>query len=270
MSQGIQQNADEILGQRMRAATDNVSAASCEQKVVAHPAGGLVASYLLCSPFAPIRLNHQEPLTLGRDKSNKLVLCSREVSRFHAVVRWQQDEYVLEDLDSSNGTFVNEDYIERHALRNGDTIYIGANVLFYRQVLAGTAVGVPDTSLKDTVQIHLDPQMQEMGRDSSSFHGDIASLGLLSILQMLGVEKKTGCLTLRHEQAEAGIYFLNGVVIHSVCGQMSGRDGFMQLARWPAGQFSFHATVTPQEITMSDEIEWLLFEALRLIDEEKR
>lgn len=270
VSQDARQSGENLLNQRVRVATDKMPAVSPAPQ--AADIGNLLIAYLVCSPFAPIRLDRKHPVAIGRDKSNQLVLPSRDVSRFHAVVRWQQETYVLEDLDSSNGTFVNEDYIERHVLHDGDNIYIGTHTLFFREVLAGTAVSadVPDASLKDTVQIRLHPQLSDLAVNASSFQGDIASLGLLSILQMLGLDKKTGCLTITHEGQQGHVYFLEGVVIHCICADIRGRDAFLQLARWNSGQFTFQTMETTQEITMSDDIEWLLLEAMRLMDEEKR
>ena len=71
-------------------------------------------------------LSKASPVTIGRDKSCAVSLPLRQISRHHALVRWQQDRYVIEDLGSTNGTFVNDVACNRPtALRNNDEIQIG-------------------------------------------------------------------------------------------------------------------------------------------------
>ena len=70
-------------------------------------------------------------LSLGRDAANPVRLHDTEVSRQHAEVRRDGDRYVLVDLGSSNGTFVNGHNVRRHELQSGDQIEIGRTVLLY-------------------------------------------------------------------------------------------------------------------------------------------
>ncbi|MGE3171988.1 MAG: FHA domain-containing protein [Planctomycetota bacterium] len=68
----------------------------------------------------------QEFVTIGRKKDNLLALENREVSGKHAVIQRIGDTYVVEDLRSTNHTFVNGDRIDPQAtLLDGDTIAIG-------------------------------------------------------------------------------------------------------------------------------------------------
>ena len=63
-------------------------------------------------------------ITLGRDRSNDIQLHDTEVSRRHAEFRQENDEYALVDTQSSNGTFVNQQRIERSALKSGDRLQV--------------------------------------------------------------------------------------------------------------------------------------------------
>lgn len=67
--------------------------------------------------------------TLGRSKSNDIVLADETVSRCHCRVYWAENGYVLEDLDSSNGTYLNGERIHRAMLYSGDALQIGDQVL---------------------------------------------------------------------------------------------------------------------------------------------
>ena len=66
---------------------------------------------------------------LGRDISNDIVINDAEVSRKHARMTFQEDQYILEDLGSTNGTFINGVRITKpHRLTLGETIQLGENI----------------------------------------------------------------------------------------------------------------------------------------------
>ena len=71
-------------------------------------------------------------ITLGRDESNEVALVDDpRVSRSHAQVVNRDGQWVLADLASKNGTFVNTRRVERHPLRDGDQIQIGDHTWRY-------------------------------------------------------------------------------------------------------------------------------------------
>lgn len=70
-------------------------------------------------------------LHLGRDRSNRIQLHDTEVSRRHAELRLQDSFYVVSDMGSSNGTYVNNEPVDRHVLRTGDRLQIGRTVMLF-------------------------------------------------------------------------------------------------------------------------------------------
>jgi pSer/pThr/pTyr-binding forkhead associated (FHA) protein len=66
-----------------------------------------------------------ERTSIGRSRDNKIYLADKRASRHHARIDLQQGTFVLIDLDSANGTFVNGQRVQRQALRSGDEIRIG-------------------------------------------------------------------------------------------------------------------------------------------------
>jgi pSer/pThr/pTyr-binding forkhead associated (FHA) protein len=74
--------------------------------------------------------------TIGRDITNAIVINDAEVSRRHARLSPQAGGYVLEDLGSTNGTFVNgQRLMGPHLLRPGELVLLGENVsLAYEQI----------------------------------------------------------------------------------------------------------------------------------------
>lgn len=74
----------------------------------------------------PLDLKGKNILSIGRDKANEAVIDHPSVSRFHAKITKIQGSYILEDLQSTNGTFVNGKLIEtKRTLMVGDRIHIG-------------------------------------------------------------------------------------------------------------------------------------------------
>ncbi len=72
------------------------------------------------------------PVVIGRGEVD-IVLATTDVSRRHARLFHDGDSFVLEDLDSANGTFHNGSRIDRVALRVGDRIQIGGSILLFAQ-----------------------------------------------------------------------------------------------------------------------------------------
>ena len=67
----------------------------------------------------------QPVLLIGRDERCDIVIVDRQVSRQHASITLEEDSYVVRDLDSKNGTFVNgQELGAPYALQDGDEIQI--------------------------------------------------------------------------------------------------------------------------------------------------
>jgi len=70
-------------------------------------------------------------LTIGRRKNNDVVIDNLAVSSHHAKIDSVGEGFVLIDLQSKNGSFVNEQLINSHWLENGDIISIGKHSLVF-------------------------------------------------------------------------------------------------------------------------------------------
>jgi two-component system, NtrC family, sensor kinase len=73
----------------------------------------------------------QSPIVLGRDGACTIQLHDTEVSRLHAELRLVDGDWLLVDLNSSNGTFINNRRIERHELASGDQLQLGRTIILY-------------------------------------------------------------------------------------------------------------------------------------------
>ncbi len=80
----------------------------------------------LTDPTGREHLLSGETITIGRAVECDIVITSKRVSRQHARVRREGGEVVLQDLDSTNGTFLNNERVmEPTALHDGDHISVG-------------------------------------------------------------------------------------------------------------------------------------------------
>src|SRR3954454_467908 len=93
---------------------------------------------------------------IGRDPSSGIVLDDAEASRRHASVSAEGDAITVEDLGSTNGTYVAGERIEgSRRVTSGDRIRIGTTVMEVRVAAAATALGaIPEAE---------DPQATRIG-----------------------------------------------------------------------------------------------------------
>jgi pSer/pThr/pTyr-binding forkhead associated (FHA) protein len=73
----------------------------------------------------------QDSYTIGRTTGNELILDYLKVSRNHARIERKGDDFILRDLQSTNGTRIGGDRVEQHLLQDGDTFQVGpAQIVF--------------------------------------------------------------------------------------------------------------------------------------------
>jgi len=72
-------------------------------------------------------------LSIGRSPGNDVVIDNLAVSGHHARLSIDEDHYVIEDMNSLNGTFLNNQRIRRSSLKDGDEIVIGKHSLVYME-----------------------------------------------------------------------------------------------------------------------------------------
>jgi HD-GYP domain-containing protein (c-di-GMP phosphodiesterase class II) len=73
------------------------------------------------------RINLVEfPITVGRDPANQIILDDEEASRFHLRIKKRGRLFIVEDLESRNGSFINGDRVLNSILQNGDKLLVGS------------------------------------------------------------------------------------------------------------------------------------------------
>ncbi len=71
------------------------------------------------------------PVTIGREEGNSIRLNDERISRFHLKIQQDHDDIVLTDLESTNGSRVNNEDVQLKILRHGDLITLGRSTLIF-------------------------------------------------------------------------------------------------------------------------------------------
>lgn len=106
----------------------------------------------------------KELITLGRNLKNDIQIDNLAVSNFHAHINCQLGHYFVEDLGSTNGTFVNDRKISKWALVDNDVITIGKHsIVFLDEDFVDEKVGIEELQMEKTMILDTRKQRELMG-----------------------------------------------------------------------------------------------------------
>ena len=91
-------------------------------------------------------------IRLGRQMENDIVFHEEFVSRFHAEIRFEDGKYILQDNESTSGTFVNGRKIDRCVLNSGDLISIAT----IQMMFVNDNVRLIEKARRTTQSLHMD------------------------------------------------------------------------------------------------------------------
>lgn len=111
----------------------------------------------------------EEKITVGRLPDNTICLENGAVSSHHAEMMKKGDEYVLHDLNSTNGTRVNGQRIVETRLSHGDSVWFGHLELQYISTAKGAPQRLPDR--RKTVDLS-NSKVQTITTRPTTFHTD--------------------------------------------------------------------------------------------------
>jgi pSer/pThr/pTyr-binding forkhead associated (FHA) protein len=111
--------------------------------------------------------------TFGRSKENTVQIQDLMASRIHAQIEiHQNDQYVFVDLDSRNGTLINDEpIIKPHLLKNGDRICIGNTVLVFEQGVESRLEKDSSGSSKKVFMLHASAAQTAFWQEILAFRG---------------------------------------------------------------------------------------------------
>lgn len=210
-------------------------------------------------------LPNSKEIVVGRSSELDMVLVEDMVSRRHAKITVTGDQIFIQDLGSTNGTFVNGEKIKRARLQEGDRILIGTSII--KLVAADDATGDKPSNLEDVAAGRRTSQVRTMS-------GSIAEIPLPDLMQLFSASKKSGVLVVRTDNDVGKIYFDGGQVVFAVVNDNYDVPPLKALYRvltWSDGTFDMEP---PEDRTFSEPInmstEGILMEAMRQLDEVRR
>jgi pSer/pThr/pTyr-binding forkhead associated (FHA) protein len=207
-------------------------------------------------------------IVVGRSSDLDMVLVEDMVSRKHARIAMQQDQIWIEDLGSTNGTFVNGEKIKRARLKEGDRVLIGTSIL---KVIAGDATS---PAARDEAQVKQNLENVAAARRTSqarTMSGSIEEVPLPDLLQLFGTSKKSGVLVVRTEDDVGKIFMRKGLIYFVLINDLDDvppLKSMYRLLSWQKGLFDLDPPDErefPNEISVS--VQEVLMEGLRQMDE---
>lgn len=210
----------------------------------------------------------EKQIIVGRSSDLDMVLVEDMVSRKHAKIQLQQDQIWIEDLGSTNGTFVNGEKIKRARLKEGDRVLIGTSILKLVTAEAQAETTGPTEQRRQPLESY---NSERRGGQTRTMSGSIEEIPLPDLLQLLGTSKKNGVLCIHTEDDTGKIYLRKGSVYFAIINeltQVSPMKALYRMLAWEKGIFDLEPpdpTEFPNEVDVS--VQEILMEGLRQLDE---
>jgi pSer/pThr/pTyr-binding forkhead associated (FHA) protein len=215
-------------------------------------------------------LGEGQEIVIGRSSELDMVLVEEMVSRKHARIALTDGVITIEDLGSTNGTFVNGEKVERGTLKEGDRVLVGTNIL---KVMAISQDGDQQLDLKAVAagRVTARQKMSRVGDEPPRMSGSLEEIPLPDLLQLFGTSKKNGVLVLQTETLEGRIYLTEGKVRFAVIEGMDAVPPLKAVYRmldWHQGQFALDPPDSRQfENPVDASAQEILMEGIRQQDE---
>ncbi len=218
----------------------------------------------------PLKVDKQ--IVIGRSSELDMVLVEDMVSRKHAKISFSDGKITIEDLGSTNGTFVNGEKVKQARLKEGDRILIGTSIL--KLVHQGAdGANVDESMAKQKLEEVAAVQAARTTNKASSMTGKIEEIPLPDLLQLFHTSKKNGVLVVTSDQ-EGRIYLRQGRVYYAVIGDnhnLGPQKSFNRIITWEQGDFELRPADNQEfMVELDSSTEALLMDSLRQLDEMKR
>ena len=215
-------------------------------------------------------LEYEREIHIGRGSDLDMVLVEDMVSRRHARITTHNGEFMIEDLGSTNGTFVNGEKITRANLKDGDRILVGTSIIKLVPADGETEVTEEVTDLPE--HAYSPGGMRRTAATSTgAMAGKIEEVPLPDLLQLFASSRKTGVLIVASNR-EGRVYLREGRVIFAAIEgeEMNPEKAFYRILWMRTGTFvleSEDGREIPDDQMLEMSTEALMMEGMRQLDE---
>ncbi len=222
----------------------------------------------------PLRMNRE--IIIGRSSDLDMVLVEDMVSRRHAKITTSEADIFIQDMGSTNGTFVNGEKISGRArLAEGDRILVGTSII----KVVGVDASVSQQSEAEARR-RLEAGASRQSTAGRPMSGVIEEIPLPDLLQLLSTSRKSGVLTIGHtgHSGHSGhggqtgkIYLRKGQIYFAAINDdfnVSPQKAIYRMLTWITGTFELEPSVEMQVMEeLQESTEGLLMEGVRQLDE---
>jgi hypothetical protein len=217
-------------------------------------------------------LEDGKDIIVGRSSELDMVLVEEMVSRKHAKMTVRRAKITIEDLGSTNGTFVNGERIQNAELHEGDRILIGTSILKV----------VPDSASGADSRSNVKPAAGRRGlrrRTNSTpgndepprMTGHLEEVPLPDLLQLFSTSRKSGVLVLHNEGRVGKVMLDEGRIHFATIEEQPDLPPFKCIYRmidWNSGLFELEPhDATRYKAALDAAVPEVLMEVLRQQDE---
>ncbi len=195
-------------------------------------AGTIDSRSFLVSKDLVIPLATGTAIVLGRDPTTcNYVLADDRVSRVHTMIFHKDRKYMVKDLNSSNGTYLNGKRIGGAPVLNaGDIIEVRP---FTFEFVSPDLSQVPEeiaTRITDE-------------KPKGKLEGSLSTLGVTDIVQLLNSTQQNGVLTIADSKQKSSTFvFRDGEIVQAAFEDKTGEDAVFAVMRVREGRFEFTKT----------------------------
>ena len=186
----------------------------------------------------PLRMDRE--IVIGRSSELDMVLVEDMVSRKHAKISTQAGQILIQDLGSTNGTFVNGEKISGRAqLSEGDRILVGTSII---KVVAVEGAALDEAEARRQLEAGANRQMTS-GRPMS---GVIEEIPLPDLLQLLSTSRKSGVLAVSNAGQTGKIYMRKGQIYFAAINDdfaVNPLKAIYRMLTWTNGTFELEPSI---------------------------
>jgi pSer/pThr/pTyr-binding forkhead associated (FHA) protein len=207
-------------------------------------------------------------IIVGRSSDLDMVLVEDMVSRRHAKIVVNADQVTIQDLGSTNGTFVNGERVKRATLNDGDRVLIGTSII--KLVTADAAIPPSAPPGKKLQEVAINRRTNQV----RSMSGAIDEVPLPDLLQLFGSSRKTGVLVVKTDTDTGKVCLEKGVIVSATINDqelLPSEKCVYRIITWQHGTFYMEPAeegALPSRVQLSTE--GALMEGLRIFDEVNR